>query len=257
MQIQMKKVNDLIPYINNPRNNENAIDKVASSIKEFGFKVPIVIDKDNTVVTGHTRLLASKKLGLEEVPCVVANDLSKAQIKAFRIADNKVSEYATWDNDMLQLELEELEELNFDLDSLSIDFSDFDLQLELDDIDDDVEEEQYTKEVNIPHYDITGEKPSLEDLVKEDKTKKLIEKITRSEIDKDIKEFLIKAAYRHLAFNYQNIAEYYAHADKEVQELMEESVLVIIDYDKAIRNGYIQIKEAIDNIIEKDGEENV
>lgn len=256
MQIQMMKVNDLIPYINNPRNNENAIDKVASSIKEFGFKVPIVIDKDNIVVTGHTRLLASKKLGLDEVPCVVANDLSKAQIKAFRIADNKVSEYATWDEDLLKIELEELEELDFDLDSLSIDFSDFDLGIDLDDVEEE-EEEQYTKEINIPHYDITGEKPSLEDLVKEDKTKKLIEKINSTDIPNDVKEFLTKAAYRHLAFNYQNIAEYYAHADREVQELMEESVLVIIDYDKAIRNGYIQIKEAIDNIIIEEGEVNV
>lgn len=130
MQIEMKKVSDLIPYINNPRNNENAIDKVASSIKEFGFKVPIVIDKDNVVVTGHTRLLASKKLGLEEVPCVVATDLSKAQIKAFRIADNKVSEYATWDNDMLKVELEELEELDFNLGELNIDFSDFNLDFQ-------------------------------------------------------------------------------------------------------------------------------
>lgn len=135
MEIKMMNVKDLIPYINNPRHNEQAIDKVASSIKEFGFKVPIVVDKDNVVVTGHTRLLASKKIGLEKVPCVVATDLSKAQIKAFRIADNKVSEYATWDNDLLKVELEELEELNFDLDSLSIDFSDFDLDIELDEID--------------------------------------------------------------------------------------------------------------------------
>ena len=81
-------IDKIIPYINNPRNNEEAIDKVASSIKEFGFKVPIIIDENNVVVTGHTRLLASKKLGLKTVPCVVANDLSEAQIKAFRIEDN-------------------------------------------------------------------------------------------------------------------------------------------------------------------------
>lgn len=255
MQIQMIKVDKLIPYINNPRNNEEAVDKVAASIKEFGFKVPIVIDKDNVIITGHTRLLASKKIGLEEVPCVVASDLSKAQIKAFRIADNKVSEYATWDEDKLKLELEELEELDFNLDDLSIDFSDFDLQIDLDDIEDE-EDEQYTKEINIPQYEITGEKPSLEDLVKEDKTKELIKKINEANVPDDIKEFLIKASYRHLAFNYQNIAEYYAHADKEIQELMEESVLVIIDYNNAIRNGYIEIREAIDNIV-KEGVEDV
>ena len=93
-----------------------------ASIQEFGFKVPLVIDKNNVVVTGHTRLKAAKRLGIDEVPCVVADDLSDAQIKAFRIADNKVSEYAEWDEELLQVELEQLEELDFNLDSLSIDF---------------------------------------------------------------------------------------------------------------------------------------
>ena len=93
MKILNLKTEQLIPYVNNPRNNQNSIDKVASSIKEFGFKVPIVVDKDHVVVTGHTRLLASKKLGIEEVPCIIAEDLTPAQIKAFRLADNKVSEF--------------------------------------------------------------------------------------------------------------------------------------------------------------------
>lgn len=115
MEVKNKNINEIIPYINNPRNNENAIDKVASSIKEFGFKVPIVIDNNNIVVTGHTRLLASKKLGLKEVPCIVADDLTDAQIKAFRIADNKISEYAEWDMDKLAVEMDELKELDFDL----------------------------------------------------------------------------------------------------------------------------------------------
>ena len=109
MKIVNLKTEQLIPYINNPRNNDDAVDKVASSIKEFGFKVPIVINKDNVVVTGHTRLKAAKKLGIEEVPCIIADDLTDAQIKAFRIADNKVSEYAKWDEDMLKVELEELQ----------------------------------------------------------------------------------------------------------------------------------------------------
>ena len=253
MNIVNLKVEELIPYINNPRNNTEAVDKVAASIKEFGFKVPIVIDKDNVVVTGHTRLLASKKLGLQEVPCVIADDLSPAQIKAFRIADNKVSEYAEWDEDMLKVELEELEEMNFDLDSVSIDFSDFDMALDLEDTEEGQEQEEniYTKEINIPQYEITGECPQLEELVNEEKTKSLIERIEKSDIPNDIKEFLIKASYRHLAFNYKNVAEYYAHADKEVQELMEESALVIIDYNDAIKNGYVQIKKAIDSIVEE------
>ena len=129
------KVEDLIPYINNPRNNENAVDKVASSISEFGFKNPIVIDKNNVIINGHTWLLASKKLGLKEVPVIVADDLSEAQVKAFRIADNKTSEYASWDKELLRVELDMLEEMDFDLELVNIDYSDFDgMDIDLDDI---------------------------------------------------------------------------------------------------------------------------
>lgn len=252
MNIVKMKVSELIPYINNPRNNENAVDKVASSIKEFGFKNPIVIDKNNIIINGHTRLLASKKLGLKEVPVIVADDLSEAQVKAFRIADNKTSEYAEWNEELLKIELEQLEEMSFDLDELNIDYSDFGLEIDLEDTEEEFESDNvYTKEINVPHYEITGECPLLTDLVKEEKTNSLIERINNSNIPQGIKDFLIKASYRHLAFNYQNIAEYYAHADKEVQELMEESALVIIDYDNAIRNGYVQIKEAINEMIEE------
>jgi hypothetical protein len=111
MKIVMRDINELIPYINNPRKNDDAVDMVASSIKNFGFKVPIVIDKNNEIVSGHTRLKAAKKLGLEEVPCVVADDLSDQQIRAFRIADNKVSEFSMWDNDLLKIELDGLQDV--------------------------------------------------------------------------------------------------------------------------------------------------
>ena len=148
MNIIKMKVEELIPYINNPRNNENAVDKVASSIAEFGFKNPIFVDKNNVVVNGHTRLLASKKLGLKEVPCIVIDDLTDTQIKAFRIADNKTSEYATWDNELLKIELDMLKDLDFDLeltalkeyeiDSLYLKFDDFN---DLEDAEDDLIEE--------------------------------------------------------------------------------------------------------------------
>ena len=82
-------VNDLIPYINNPRINDKAVDKVAASIKEFGFKNPIIIDKGNVIIAGHTRLKAAKKLGLEEIPTIKAEDLTDEQVKAYRLVDNK------------------------------------------------------------------------------------------------------------------------------------------------------------------------
>lgn len=109
MEIVNIAVDKLVPYENNPRNNTEAIQYVANSIKEFGFKVPLVIDSDNVVICGHTRLLAAKQLGLKDVPCVVADDLTDEQIKAFRLADNKVGEIATWDLDKLQLELDFLD----------------------------------------------------------------------------------------------------------------------------------------------------
>lgn len=104
-------INNIKPYENNPRNNDEAVEPVMNSIKEFGFKVPIVIDKDNVIVAGHTRYRAAKKLNLEKVPCIIADDLNEEQIRAFRLADNKVSEFAKWDKGLLDFEL-----LNIDLD---------------------------------------------------------------------------------------------------------------------------------------------
>ena len=117
MEIGYKKVSDLKPYKNNPRKNDGAVDAVAASIKEFGFKVPIVIDGNNEIVAGHTRLKAAKKLKLTEVPCIVADDLTPDQIKAFRLVDNKTAELAEWDFDALKAELD-----NIDMDMLDFGF---------------------------------------------------------------------------------------------------------------------------------------
>lgn len=115
MNIVMKKLDELKPYEKNPRNNEQAIEPVANSIKEFGFKVPIVVDKNGVIVAGHTRYLASQRLGLEEVPCIVADDLTPKQIKAFRVADNKVAEKSDWDFSLLQDEIKDLADLDVDM----------------------------------------------------------------------------------------------------------------------------------------------
>ena len=133
MKIIMMKTDDLIEYDNNPRHNDEAVDAVANSISEFGFKVPIIITSDNIIVAGHTRLKASKKLGLSEVPCIIANDLTEEQIKAFRLADNKTSELATWDFDALMEELD-----NIDMDMLQFGFEDL-----YDDIPDNAEDDDF------------------------------------------------------------------------------------------------------------------
>ena len=116
MNVIMKKLSEIIPYHGNPReHSERSINAVASSISEFGFKVPIVIDSQNIIVAGHGRYHAAKKLGLQEVPVIIADDLTPVQIKAFRLADNKVAEQSTWDEELLQLELEMLNEMDFDM----------------------------------------------------------------------------------------------------------------------------------------------
>lgn len=121
VEIVNKNIGELVPYEKNPRKNKDAVQYVANSIKEFGFKVPVVIDKNNVIVAGHTRYMASKQLGLKEIPCIVADDLTDEQIKAFRLADNKVGEIAEWDIDLLNDELDGI--LDIDMTDFGFDFS--------------------------------------------------------------------------------------------------------------------------------------
>jgi len=114
-QLQYKALSTITPYFNNPRKNEGAIAKVAESIQAFGFQQPIVLDAENTIIVGHTRYLAALELGLETVPCLIA-DLDEAQARAYRIADNRTNEYAEWDFEKLALELEQLESADFETD---------------------------------------------------------------------------------------------------------------------------------------------
>ena len=127
MKIVYKLLTDLIPYEKNPRNNDSAVESVAKSIKEFGFKVPIIIDKKNVIIAGHTRYKASQLLELEKVPCIIADDLTPEKIKAFRLADNKVAEFAQWDFNLLADELEELTAFDFDFEMADFGFVDVDI----------------------------------------------------------------------------------------------------------------------------------
>lgn len=123
MELIYKNITELHPYEKNPRKNDKAVKYVANSIQEFGFKIPIVIDKDNVIVAGHTRLRAAEKLGLDTVPCIIADDLSDDQIKAFRVADNKTAEFAEWDFNLLDEELKDIAEVDMSL--FGIDLSAF------------------------------------------------------------------------------------------------------------------------------------
>ncbi len=239
LQILNMEIDKIIPYENNPRDNDDAVPYVANSIKEFGFKVPIIVDKDNVIVAGHTRLKAAKQLRLETVPVIIADDLNEDQINAFRLADNKVGEMALWNLEKLE---EELNNIQMNMDAFGF----------LDGLEEENTEEienEYTTKIKIPQYEITGEEPHINDLVDDYKVNELIEEIKNSNVTDEQKEFLIKAAQRHLTFDYRNIAEYYAHQDKEMQELMEKSALVIIDIKDAIANGYVQLTEKLEEIM--------
>ena len=132
MNIQKWSVDKVLPYKRNPRKNDDAIEKVAASIKEFGFKQPIVVDKHSVIIVGHTRLLAALRLGMKEVPVIVASDLSPAQVKAYRLADNRVHEEAEWDEELLALELGDLSKLGFNLEATGFDADEINALLNID-----------------------------------------------------------------------------------------------------------------------------
>lgn len=136
MIIKNVPIEALRPYANNPRKNAAAVDKVAASIKEFGFKVPIVIDANHEIVAGHTRYKAAQLLGLEVVPCVIADDLTDEQVKAFRLADNKTAELAEWDFELLDIELANIADIDMEQ-----------FGFELPELPGDVTEDDYTPEI--------------------------------------------------------------------------------------------------------------
>lgn len=235
--VQMK-ISDLVMYENNPRKNDNAVEAVANSIRSFGFKVPIIIDKNNVVICGHTRVKASKKLGMDEVPCVIADDLNEEQVKAFRLADNKVSELAEWDLDKLA------EELQFiDMDMLQFGFEDLEESMERDVLEDEFNENEelpvnpYAKKGDIfvlgKHRLMCGDSTLVEDVAKlcDGKVADMIftdppynvdyEGGTGMKIqndkqkDADFFEFLTKA-FNNMAANIKNGGSIYCcHADTE------------------------------------------
>ena len=240
-EIILKPIDELIPYINNPKQHPaDQVDKIASSIKNYGFTVPMVIDGQNEIIMGHGRLQAAKKLGMEEVPCIVRDDLTESQVKALRIADNKVSE-SEWDIELLEIELETIEGFTgFECGEIDNLCNDNDYQ----------GENIYTKKVDVPLYEIKGECPSEDELTNHAKVRELVTEIEQSDISDKQKQFLLTAANRHTVFDYSKIAEYYAHADSNIQRLMEKSALIIIDYDDAIRSGYVHLSNEIAEIVD-------
>jgi hypothetical protein len=244
---ERRKVADLIPYAKNSRtHSKEQVAQIAASIKEWGFTNPVLIESDGGIIAGHGRVMAAQKLKLEEVPCVVAEGWTEAQKKAYVIADNKLALNAGWDESILSSELNELMNLNFDLNLTGFNQDEI-TDLLINPEDEEVSENSfsYSRKIEAPIYKITGAKPKEADLYNDKKTKELTKEIQEHELPSDIEKFLIHAAERHTVFNFRAIAEYYAHAPQEIQNLMEKSALVIIDFEKAIENGFISLSEEI------------
>lgn len=163
-QLEQWPLDKFIEYARNPRKNDHAVDAVAAAIHEFGFRVPVVAKSDGTIVDGHLRLKAAKKLKLDTVPVLLADDMTDAQIKAFRISVNKMADLADWDDELLRLELDDLKDVGFDIDLLG--FSDEEMNKLFSDAELDEEkgkEKQLNPQyINCPHcgkeFDLRGQK---------------------------------------------------------------------------------------------------
>ena len=234
MNIEKLDINILQPAKYNPRQITSKDYKdLKTSIKKFGLVDPIIINTDKTVIGGHQRLKICKELNHKEIDCVIL-DLSKDEEKELNIRLNKNT--GDFDMDILANEFDIQELVDWG-------FKHIDLGLNIDKLD----ENPYTDKVSAPTYESSKEKPNVNSLYDSSKADQLIEKIKQSSISEQDKNFLINSAKRHIVFDYSKIADYYAHSSKDVQELMELSALVIIDFEKAIKQGYVRLNKEITN----------
>ena len=252
MKIESLPIERLIPYARNSRTHSDAqIAQVAASIREFGFTNPVLIDAEDGIIAGHGRVMAARKLRLEKVPCIRLAHLSETQKRAYVIADNKLALNAGWDEEMLGLELADLREADFDLDLTGFDGDAIEAFLNPPEPDAGLSQD-YTQKVDAPVYEPKGDRPPVGELVNRVRADELAKQIEKAKLPADIAEFLRVAASRHIVFDYGKIAEFYCHADKTTQELMEDSALVIIDFKKAMQLGYVKLKEEIADALESE-----
>lgn len=250
LTIQYKKIDQLIPYARNSRTHSDAqVAQIAASIKEFGWTNPVLMDGDNGIIAGHGRVLAARVLGHTDIPTIEISHMTDIQKQAYVIADNKLALNAGWDEQVLGLEITELKEFGFNIDLLGFDAK------ELRDLSSEKKDNAYSQNVDIPTYTPSGEKPSLEDLYNDEKAMDLITSVQQSTLNEKEKVFLMAAASRHIVFNYEKIANFYAHSSKECQDLMENSALVIIDFDKAIEKGFVRLTAEINEMFDTSEDE--
>jgi len=206
---------------------ENLVRSVTSFPEMMSIR-PIVVDENMVILGGNMRYRACKSAGMKTVPVLIAENLTIEQKKEFLIKDNVSGGDWDWESITADWGKDPLEEWGLDLEFV-------DPESEKD------TEEIYTSKIKAPTYEPSDIKPSTNELYDVTRANALIDKIEASSIDKEVKRFLIASAQRHVVFDYRKIADFYAHSDKETQELMESSALVIIDFDKALENGFVKL----------------
>lgn len=227
--------------------NENGhpdeqIRSLAKVIAKIGVRHPIHISKQSgKICGGHGRCLAFSKLGYDEVPIVWENFKDELEEVNYRASDN-IGQYAEFNTTEYKLNLEKL---GIELEDVDLEeFGIIELGVEAEE-ERSTDDEKYTRKVESPIYEPQQEtQPQVSELYDTEKTVKLFKEIRESSLDGEIKDFLLHAAHRHTKFNYKYIAEYYAHATPEEQNLMENSALVIIDFEKAIEKGFVKMTES-------------
>lgn len=248
LMIRYVETKTLVAYARNSRTHSNEqIAQIVASMKEFGFTNPILLDDSGTIIAGHARVVAAMELKLDKVPTITLHGLTDEQRRAYVIADNAIALNAGWNIEMLKLEINELSAAGFDLDAFGI--GDEFLQDIIGKLN---PSSPYSRKIEAPVYEVMGEKPTVSELFDDSKTRRLISDIEATDLPDIEKDFLIAAAHRHTVFDFGKIAEYYANADMELQRQFEESALVLIDFQKAIEQGYVNICEAIRQSFIKD-----
>lgn len=246
-----KKIVHISEIKENPDNprliRDDKFKSLVKSVKEFPEMLelrPIVVNSEWIILWGNMRYKACKEAWINEVPIIVADNLTKEQEREFLIKDNVSG--GEWDYDMLANEWSDVDLVDWWLDPIPS-FTSFE-----DETTEWEKENPYTKKIEAPIYEPSEEKPEMSLVVNTEKYEQLISEIEKSNVSPIEKEFLKLAATRHIVFNYKYTADMYAHSSKEMQELMGKSALVIIDFNKAIEYGYVNIsKEILDNYLEE------
>lgn len=249
LKVEYERTAELVPYARNAKQHtKKQVEEIANSIREFGFNDPVGVwtnaEGESEIVEGHGRVLAAQKLGMETVPVIHLDRLTDEQRRAYALAHNQTNLETGWDMSILNFELEDLNG-SFDLGNFGFEMAGADDA-----------GRGYSTATKSPSYSPSSDKVELSpnELYDLGRTKLLITNINRAQtITEEERQFLIYAAYRHIKFDYELIAQYYTMASEEVKELFIESCLVIPDYDRAIEDGWVKLDARIKDIMGEKG----